>query len=224
MNKLKSQSIYSVYILSILLVTFVFNGCQKNENDCSPEEVAFDLDLDLSKVLDHETTKSTTNLKIYYENYFHTGNLVSYEEFSFLNSSIFSETICLPIADAPTDSLIIAIVLIQNNQETNKEAAIFLNVPYVKTDLNSVKEKITSTYLWDRPTCFTMPTIFQNIESYGEGVEGFDINVAGSFGIGLNVVGDRPIEEIKLMGDESLLDFYELGWCPCSKYYVRFYE
>jgi|GEM_PF-2926065 len=208
----------------LLLIILALTSCEKEGSDCTVDEVAFALNLDLSSVLDHETTDSTTQVKIFYENYLQLGNLVSYKEYEFLNTSTFNETLCLPLSELPTDSLIIAIILIQNNQETNREAGIFLDVPYETDNLNLVTESISSSHLWDRPPCPTMPTVFQNIEDHQDGSIAFDIYVAGGFGCGLNVFSERSIDEIKLMGDDSLLPYYDLGWCPCSQYNVRFYE
>ena len=139
-------------------------------------------------------------------------------------SNIFRESICLPISEFPTDSIIIALKLIQSNVEEVKDPTIYLNVPFSKTEVNCIVKEINSTYLWDKPACLSMPTVFQNLDDVIEGEEySFDISVAGGYGIGLNAgKGEIDLESIKLLGDMHLLDYYEGGLCPCSKYYVEF--
>lgn len=210
-----------------MLIGFVLISCDKQEDQeskCNPEEVTYDLDLDFSSVLNHETTDSTTHIILYYEDYFDLGNLVKYQKYSFLNSTKFNEEICLPITENPNDSVIIAILLIQNDKETNSEPGIFLNVPINREGVNHISEAINSTHLWDRPECKSMPTVFQNREAYIDGPQLVKINVAGSFGVGVTSNADRTLDEIELIGNEVLLDSYEIGWCPCSKYYVKFIE
>ncbi len=213
-----------IFIISsiLILVIFCLLGCQKKENNCATQEVAFDLDLDLSSILDHETTNQTTHLEIFYEDYFDVGNLKSYQQYPFMNRQVFKESICLPITDDPTDSLIIAIKLIQDNAKLLRDPTIYLNIAYDKTEVNCVSEKINSTYLWDKPPCPGMPTVFQNIDAYIEGDQYYDILVAGGFGIGVNIRSADSIEEIGRYGDQFLLGYYNTGLCPCSKYYVKF--
>jgi len=214
----------SLKVILLIFLASTFNGCDQEENNCTTEEVAFELQLNLSSVLNHKTTDSTSHIVVYYENFFQLGNLVRYQKYDFSNSVQFNAEICLPIKDNPTDSIILAILLIQNDTETNREPGIFLNVPYSSQEVNSINEAIDSTYLWGRPECSSMRTVFQNRGSFRDGPQSFDINVAGSFGIGISSFSDKTIEEIELIGNESLLDFYELGWCPYSRYYVKFNE
>lgn len=46
--------------LSLFYGILAFSGCQKKDNECSTQEVVFDLEIDLSAVLDHESTNQTT--------------------------------------------------------------------------------------------------------------------------------------------------------------------
>lgn len=53
--------------IGLLLSCILIFGCQEKENLCPNGDIAFNLDIDLSEVLNHESTNQTNHIKIFYE-------------------------------------------------------------------------------------------------------------------------------------------------------------
>ena len=219
-------------LLVCLLSTFIYSSCSEEPVEsvepitpieCEEGFIAFNFDINFSQVLDHPTTDSSTHVKVYYEDYYDTGNMKSFGLFPLpLNKEFILED-CLPVSNHPIDSLILGFALIQNNTDTYNHQPIFSTIFLKKDQVNEIKINATSKDLWDRPACNKeLEIVFQNLEDYVEDEPNSVMAVAGGLGIALQ---SNSLDFEKLDKQcKSLIEYYQGGYCPCSKCYVRIYN